>query len=535
MMPAYFKCFRKMCMLLVATLGLAACQHQQLTFTDTAPVTLANYQAPNSALQSLTDALDVAPPTIELPYTLQINGLYWHQWLALDDWQHQRLKLSALIHQQVISNPDILQAALNQRLALLSQSSTYENALCFDATKVRARLHSISIEMHCNASFTEKSTLLGQLLSPEMQLSATQQANLTRQLKLNKHINAFTGSEVNQHYFSKLLGKQHPYQQNTNNADAINQLDSAAINHTLKQVFQYGQWHVFSAKPAHALNTLSSDLDIKPTLTSSEQIDVFGYIAQYHNNEKHLNSEKYRNNEKHRNNQKHEHHNQDKAQSNPTSETAPQLSIGILNADDAPQTQVRYGYLLAAEPLNLNSEQALENRVACEALSAILGRGFSGRLFYDLRETRGLTYGIYGYCHTAPLGQFITFYGSTALTHSGAFIDGITQHIKTLQTQTMAPEELTAVKRHLAGKQIIALDSLSGKESEILTSRLLGQNAAQTNAFYQAIAALSPQDIQILANKYLQKPVIVVRGDQQKITPDLSNKLPQLSIEQLKR
>ncbi|QIR13663.1 M16 family metallopeptidase [Shewanella aestuarii] len=495
---------------------LMSCQHAPTQFTAISPPSLPNFNQQSYAPKV---NLDVKP--ISLPQSNKFSAnLYWHQWQPDQTRLNSlnRVRVIALTPQQAINSPDVLVQAMNEYVQLLAINSQDEQASCLDNLKISASMHSLSIESYCQQTIGQQLFTINELLQGDWLTSANAVINidkLSHSLKLNKHIGAFTGSEINQVYLGQLLGKTHPYYDNLNNNAVVEKLSPEAIHALLKRTTNNAFWHVFTdqqiAKPSSDTQlTTKVNQYITRNLTIAN-LQQTGTAPTSH------------------------------AQSHSTKAKDRPLTLHMIDAPGTVQIQVRLGYSLNEQSpsnidgnSNINSRDqnnTMNNSLSCKVLAALLGRSFSGRLFYDLREVRGLTYGIYGQCNDAPLAQYLTFYGSSALQHSGAFIEGILAHMSLIQTQAISDGELNALKTYLIGQQTLLNDSQNGKENTFLNNQLLNKPINANQQFLAQIEKLSAQDITNIADHVLSaNPVIVIRGDKALIESDILQKLPNWTL-----
>jgi len=220
--------------------------------------------------------------------------------------------------------------------------------------------------------------------------------------------------------------------------------------------------------------------------------------------------------------------------------------IYLIDAPGSVQTQVRIGYALddALSPsLNEIQNDAAKSpklspqdiTLSCRSLAALMGRSFSGRLYYDLREKRGLTYGIYGQCANAPLSSSIKFYGSTAIEHTGAFVVGILDHLALVKTQSASQGEIDALKTYLMGEDLLSQDNSIQRENQYIQQVATGLTQIEVQKLNAELQALTPEKLQQLANEAFNgEPLIILRGDIDSIIPDLTAKLPEWQLEKIK-
>ncbi|WP_165399025.1 M16 family metallopeptidase [Shewanella maritima] len=510
-------------------LMLVACQHKQTNGESSVQVaanstsdsaatitpTLPQFDSQATNLPPLAAKLSYQSPPAPLSHKLN-DASYQHLWsLSQFPLSTHRFSLVGISQTRAIANPDILLKAFElyaQQLALIEQAALRELAVvnakpeqitrCLNSISFSATLHRIVISMHCEASYETKLKLAKQLWQQLANLQTKTKAGdkitginldlLKRKLKLDSHIGAFTGSEINLAYRKRLLGISHPYASEVNNQQAIDSLTIESLTELFASTYQSLQWHVFSTaglkEPTRDVQFLNTQSVVR--------------------------------------------HAQTKKQANRSADTQNLTlkPIAIIDKPGTVQTQLRIGYLFANSVTD-----ARYNRLACESLAALLGRSYSGRLFYDLRETRGLTYGVYAYCVDAPLGQYLTIYGSTDKADTTQFVSGILQHVALLQRQSPQDAELKALKDYLLGKQQLRHDSQRAVENSFLTPWIMGQVAQGTElqdrdqAFYDALEQLSADELSRFAQLYLTNPVIVLRGDKDDIAKPLVKGLEALA------
>ncbi|MCL1065998.1 insulinase family protein [Shewanella olleyana] len=390
-----------------------------------------------------------------------------------------------------LESPDVLIEAFSQRRAqLANQQQSAELIACYDSIRFRASLHSMAITMQCSANLSQMQKVIMDFWQNES-FNNINLETVQRNLKLNKHIGAFTGSEIDQVFRQQLLGADHPYNLNINNQELINEL---VKTNRLQQLHiatrDKLQWHLFTRTSKENNDSFTENKNDWPLWLIQDSANV--------------SSEP----------------NQDlTAANNPASSVETTPTIYIIDAPDTVQTQVRIGFVTN------------NNTIGCKTISPLLGRGYSGRLFYDLREVRGLTYGVYGRCIDAPLSQYLFFYGSTALENSGAFLQGILDHTKLLTEQKVSQAEIDSVATYLIGRRLLSLDTTFGHESDYIRHVLAGKTAKQAQEQINAISQLTPEQLlQLSIETFSSQPTIVLRGDADKMTQDIRDKLPNWQI-----
>lgn len=530
-----------------AALLLSACQQTQIVFTPTEPPSLASFEIPYLLDNHLPESGIIIPATdpmfsdevyteLDLPYqlhrlasvqsthdlnsnSLSSNSLSTHA-LSSNSLSN-RVSLAAISPQAPFNNPDILQIALQEKARALAISLADP---CLETFGIRVSLHSINLSLTCPNDVNHIFGLLVQFCQPNTFIDATTAPvdvdNIRRQLKLNKHLNAFSGAEIDKLWREKLLGPEHPYNKVLNNDELFDSLNLKQLQQIQQQAAMQAQWHLFlpNSQAKNAEFNLQASIKQWPRLTKSLPKSLSKSSPQA-----------------------------DKLETTTPKQTK---KIYLIDAPGSVQTQVRLGYRIdhsinhaightvdselgdMSETSQLSSQ---EIALSCRSLSALMGRSFSGRLYYDLREKRGLTYGIYGQCANAPLSSSIKFYGSTAVEHTGAFVVGILDHLALVKTQSASQGEINALKTYLIGEDLLSQDNSIQRENQYLQQLATGLTQVDVQKLNAELQALTPKRLQQLANgAFSGEPLIILRGDIDRIIPDLTSKLPEWQLERVK-
>lgn len=491
---------------LVLMLPTVGCQQTKLVFTDVQEPVISQFIPLKNAPEltsSATLADESKPGNTQPKVTPLAPNFTLHQFPASHSGLHY-INLVLTNSQRPFKDIDVLNTALFLRANWLS---TQKPLSCIESLKVRAGMHSIALQMACP---TEEIASALSILAASWQDNAFDEIDidtLRRQLKLNKHINAFTGSEIEKVWARQILGKQHPYNLALNNQELQQALTQTDLVEIQDAILPGSQWHLLisgdhRAKSA-SLDKLARNLvNQLPKIRSNDAPTAFGASTADHEDSRALSNKQ----------------------------------IYLIDAPGAAQTQVRVGYRLplTSEQPNTNLESLSSYPLSCHTLASWLGRSFSGRLYYDLREKRGLTYGIYGRCFDNPQARTLKFYGSTQVQHTGAFISGILDHLNLAMNEPVKSTELDAIKTFEKSKHLLANSSMAAIQASYIKRLTLAQSNEDVMRQQEAIAALSAQQLQLMAQAIFDSPpTILLRGDADLITEDLKNKFPDWQIKMM--
>jgi zinc protease len=489
---------------LLLLLGLSGCQHTGLEFTAVSAPSLPKFNPLINAPKVTTASLQ--PPALVTRITNN-NGDKVH--LFPDNASGlNHLRLVASSASQPFYDIDVLlQAFAQKRIWLIANSSL----ACVNTLQFYATLHSISIAINCRQNVAQAISLLGSFWQ-DQSFASMDIDTLVRKIKLNKHLDAYSGDEIDTAWAKKIMGIAHPYNQALNNAALTDALSMSALNKVQRRISAQASWMILAnaqfsqqADAVKQANTLLQDLAsaskthfLSPSASLPTALPQNALSARKPNHQK---------------------------------------LLYLIDAPGSVQTQVRVGYSLPSAQSMQGGDQAssMQGQLRCKFLSSWLGRGFTGRLYYDLREVRGLTYGIYGNCFDQPLGRTLKFYASTKIEHSGAFISGILDHLALAQQQQIPLAELSAIKTYLRGEAQLRQDNLVQRRSDFIGQQIAGLTRQDKQDYFNKLNALDPASVQKFAQHvFATPPVIMIRGDGDIIQQELQNKLKGWTIKRIK-
>lgn len=127
---------------------------------------------------------------------------------------------------------------------------------------------------------------------------------------------------------------------------------------------------------------------------------------------------------------------------------------------------------------------------------------FTSRLNADLREERGLTYGVHG-----SVGNW---YGAgraeielvSSLDHVGEVVLGIEEHLDRVETEGITQAELDTARNHLLLEEGRAFASLAHAAAELGALLTLGRDLPELTAQRARLMELTPADIAFAARKW---------------------------------
>src|SRR5690349_18434967 len=148
----------------------------------------------------------------------------------------------------------------------------------------------------------------------------------------------------------------------------------------------------------------------------------------------------------------------------------------------------------------------------------ILGGGPSGRLFLNLREDKGYTYGAYSnFGGTKFRGTWISSSEVRTDVTEGAMKEFMYE-LNRLRTEKVSAQELENAKRAIIGSFALSLEQPQALLQNIITQKLYNLPADYWDTYPQKVSAITADDVQRVAQKYidLNHLQVVAVGDASK-------------------
>lgn len=168
-------------------------------------------------------------------------------------------------------------------------------------------------------------------------------------------------------------------------------------------------------------------------------------------------------------------------------------------------------------------ERTSPDYYALDVMNQVIGGGASSRLFLNLREDKGYTYGAYS-SFNAPRYRGV-FRASTEVRTdvTKGSMDELMYEIRRIRTDKVPADEFERAKRTIIGSFALQLESPQSLLGNIILQKLYGLPDDYWDTYPQKIAQITPEEVQRVAQKYLDpdKIQIVAVGDAGKIAETL--------------
>jgi predicted Zn-dependent peptidase len=199
------------------------------------------------------------------------------------------------------------------------------------------------------------------------------------------------------------------------------------------------------------------------------------------------------------------------------------VSIHVVNRPGSVQSNV----LVAGRGVAKNNPDVPELNV----LNSVLGGGMSGRLFANLREQHGFTYGSYSGFSQKKLGGAFSATAEVRNEVTGAAVGEILKELQRLRTEPIPEKELGLSRNYLVGNFLLSVENDQRMGERLQEIDLYGLPEDFYKTYARKLAGVTPEKAAELAQKYIDPSnlVIIVVGESKEIVPQLE-KLGQVTV-----
>ncbi|HKY08795.1 MAG TPA: pitrilysin family protein [Candidatus Binatia bacterium] len=198
---------------------------------------------------------------------------------------------------------------------------------------------------------------------------------------------------------------------------------------------------------------------------------------------------------------------------NPTPQTARQ--VFLVDRPNSVQTTVALG--------NIAIDRRSDDYMAMAVMNYVIGGGASSRLFLNLREEKGYTYGVYSDFTAVRYPGPWRAGGSMRTEVTEAALVEFFHEFRRIRDDKVTSEELEASKRAIVASFALSLEQPTRILGFAVTAKQYGFPSDYWDTYPAKIMAVTADDVQRVARKYLNPDAlqIVAVGDASKIKPAL--------------
>jgi hypothetical protein len=168
---------------------------------------------------------------------------------------------------------------------------------------------------------------------------------------------------------------------------------------------------------------------------------------------------------------------------------------------------------------NLAIERSDPDYPALVVLNEVLGAGSASRLFLNLREEKGYTYGVYSNFVARKYAGPWTAGGDLRTEVTDGAMTEFLRELNRIRDEKVPEEELDAARRSVVARFALSLESAQQLIGYALTRKEYDFPADYWDKYPAQIAAITAEDVQRVAKKYIDPGTmqVVAVGDASKI------------------
>jgi zinc protease len=193
--------------------------------------------------------------------------------------------------------------------------------------------------------------------------------------------------------------------------------------------------------------------------------------------------------------------------------------IVIVDVPDAVQTEIRVGQI----GLAFRDSDAF----VADVYNSVLGGGSTSRLYQEIRQKRGLSYGARS--QFAMIQEPGSFRAST-FTKTESTVEALQvllETMKALETTPVPAAELEARKTYLSGVFPLEIETPEGIAGKVVEALMYGYGREYIESYRGRIEAVTAEQVQSFAQRRIhpESTLIVVAGNASAFLPDLQKKI----------
>lgn len=148
-------------------------------------------------------------------------------------------------------------------------------------------------------------------------------------------------------------------------------------------------------------------------------------------------------------------------------------------------------------------------------MHTIFGATASSRLFMNLREEKGYTYGAYSNLDARRTAGTFRAAAEVRTPVTGDSLKEFFYELQRIRNEPVSGKEISDAKSYLTGVFPIRLETQEGLVDQLVQMKMLGLGDSYLHEYRDRIQAVTIEDIQRVANKYVQpdRAALVVVGD----------------------
>jgi zinc protease len=189
--------------------------------------------------------------------------------------------------------------------------------------------------------------------------------------------------------------------------------------------------------------------------------------------------------------------------------------VYLVDRPDSAQSSIAIG--------NIGIKKKDPDYFATKVMNQILGGSAHSRLFLNIREQKGYTYGAYSSLAARIYPDVFSAGASVRTEVTEPAIKEFLLELDRIRDTSVTKEELDDAKKYLVGQFQLGLETQSGLAQRLLEVGLFDMDKDYLETYAEKYMAVTADDVQRVAKKVIQSKdlVITVVGDAKKVKPGL--------------
>jgi zinc protease len=156
-------------------------------------------------------------------------------------------------------------------------------------------------------------------------------------------------------------------------------------------------------------------------------------------------------------------------------------------------------------------------------MHTILGANASSRLFMNLREQKGYTYGAYSNLDARRLAGTFRATAEVRTAVTGASLHEFFYELDRIRDDAVSEEEIINAKSYLSGVFPIRIETQDGLIDQLVNMKMLDLPDDYLSTYRDSVNAVTTEEIQTVARNYVtpDKAAVVIVGDAAEITEQI--------------
>lgn len=168
--------------------------------------------------------------------------------------------------------------------------------------------------------------------------------------------------------------------------------------------------------------------------------------------------------------------------------------------------------------------QGHPDAIPARVMNTILGSGFSGRLFRNLREDKGYTYGAYS---SLDADELVANFSATASVRNEVTDSAVTQfliELEKMRNEKVTESELELAKNYIAGAFARSMESPQTVANFALSTSRFDLPEDYYETYLEKLDAVTVADVQAMAKKYIKPSSfqIIIVGNKDEVADKLT-------------